>query len=202
MASKGSNRKGGRRGKSIAAGSGTQGRKPSGPANLHDTARKQTTAIARGTANKPKSKGQAAGSTGPSRKASSNASASAAPKKGGLSRLGAAVKEKIRKVLGKSSFQAAAPKARPSEAEGEQKKPATNPRRVIRQGDVSEAELADMSPSQQSSRGPFDKHRSDDLRDADVRNAHVDNNDKWREEDEYTNRSGDKRIGTHDREYD
>jgi hypothetical protein len=53
-----------------------------------------------------------------------------------------------------------------------------------------------MVPTQQSSRGPFDKRRGERLRDAEALEGVSNSSDRWAEEDRETNRTGDKRIGT------
>ena len=72
-------------------------------------------------------------------------------------------------------------------------------RKVQRKSDVTLEELEMMMPSQQSQRGPFARHRGESLRDAEALTGVADTDNRWAEEDEATNRTGDKRIGTRGR---
>lgn len=185
------------------AGGGT--RKPTGPSRLRESARKQTTAIARGTTAKPKGKGPSAGNSGPSKK-SSPTPKSASKRGGKLAAIRDTLKSKVKKIAsrvrkspGKASPEASmrAKKSAPSTRSTPSPPQA---RRIVRKSDVTDAELSEFGPSQTSSRGPFDKHRSDDRRDQEITAALGE--PRFKDEDEYTNRSGDKRIGTHNREYE
>jgi hypothetical protein len=72
-------------------------------------------------------------------------------------------------------------------------------RPIRRESDVSAQELATRTPSQQSGKGPFDKNRAENQRDTEARVGVTNTNERFSEEDQYTNRTGDPRIGTRGR---
>lgn len=196
-AEKGSSRSAGRsKGGSKTSGARTSSRKPSGPKTLHSSARKQTSAVARGGAGQKaakKTSGTATGKTAakPTRKAS--------PLK--------AVKKAVRSVTKKvASVLTPAKKSRtttPGSPAPRKASPATSARSrpVRRASDVDPSKLDDVS-GQTSSKGPFDSKRSDAARQRDIDSAFTNRNDEWADEDHLTNRSGDKRIGTKNRKYE
>ena len=56
------------------------------------------------------------------------------------------------------------------------------------------------SPTQTSLKGPFRDSGEDHQRDQELANGYVD--ERWNDEDRFTNKSGDPRIGTHGRSYE
>jgi hypothetical protein len=76
------------------------------------------------------------------------------------------------------------------------------PRKVQRKSDLTAVDLTTPTPSQMSQRGPFDKPRGARFRDVEAADAVVNTNEQWAEEDQFTNRTGDKRIGTRGRKYE
>ena len=75
------------------------------------------------------------------------------------------------------------------------------PRRPRRQADIPLNQLSQAySPTQTSLKGPFRATGADRSRDQEFARGYSD--DRWNEEDRYTNKSGDPRIGTHGRTYE
>lgn len=85
-------------------------------------------------------------------------------------------------------------KSRNTGSKGGAKKAAGRP--VRRESDIPAQELPTRVPAQQSAKGPFDKHRAENLRDADAMRGFTNTNERFSEQDQYTNRTGDPRIGT------
>jgi len=83
-------------------------------------------------------------------------------------------------------------------------KPAAEPRRARptqRQTDIPmEALSGAYMPTQTSLKAPFRDDGSDHHRDQEYGRGPED--DRWRDEDRFTNKSGDPRIGTHGRTYE
>ena len=116
----------------------------------------------------------------------------------------AAVKKTARKVAAavtpKKALNRGSKGAKKGSSKATGSKRASAPsRKVQRKSDVTPRELETMTPSQQSARGPFDKHRGERLRDIEALRGVNDTDDRWAEEDQATNRTGDKRIGTRGR---
>ena len=197
-AEKGSSRSAGRSssGSKTKRGKNSSG-KPSSPRSLHSSARKQTTAVARGGAGQKASKKASSSGTVPGRKATTPA------KKGGALRtVGKAVRSVAKKVSSAlkprkgSPASAAKPSPRVTAPERTQK-----PRTTRRASDVDSSKLDEVS-GQTSSKGPFDSKRSDAFRQQDIDSAFANRNEEWADEDHLTNRSGNKRIGTKNRKYE
>ena len=75
------------------------------------------------------------------------------------------------------------------------------PRRPRLQTDIPLDQLSQAyTPTQTSLKGPFRTTGADRSRDQEFARGYSD--DRWNEEDLYTNKSGDPRIGTHGRTYE
>ena len=75
------------------------------------------------------------------------------------------------------------------------------PRRPRRQADIPLDQLSQAySPTQTSLKGPFRATGADRSSDQEFARGYSD--ERWNEEDRYTNKSGDPRIGTHGRTYE
>ena len=75
------------------------------------------------------------------------------------------------------------------------------PRRIRREADIPMDSLAQAySPTQTSLKGPFRTSGADRSSDQEFARGYSD--DRWNDEDRYTNKSGDPRIGTHNRTYE
>ena len=103
--------------------------------------------------------------------------------------VGAVIKKVARKVAKKKKAKAAA--ARPAVTKARKKVEADIP--------MDQIENA-YTPTQTSLKGPFRATGKDRSRDQEFARGVAD--DKWRDEDVYTNKSGDPRIGTHGRTYE
>ena len=103
--------------------------------------------------------------------------------------VGAVIKKVVRKVASKKKAKAKA--ARPAVAKGRKKVEADIPMDRIENA---------YTPTQTSLKGPFRATGKDRSRDQEFARGVAD--DKWRDEDVYTNKSGDPRIGTHGRTYE
>ena len=184
---------------SSRSASSKTGSKPSGPKQLHKSAQKQTTAVARGGAGQKKSAKASAAKPTPVRAAKSSGS-----KSGKLKAVGNAVRtaaKKITSVLKRSDGKSSAGPSKSASTRGAQseKTAARKPRRT---SDLDVNRLDEMATGQVSSKGPFDAKRSDALRQQDIDTAYVNRNAEWADEDHFTNKSGDKRIGTKNRTYE
>jgi len=74
-------------------------------------------------------------------------------------------------------------------------------RPIRRETDISLDQLdQSYSPTQTSLKGPFRASGSDQQRDQEFSSSSGD--ERWNDEDHFTNRSGDPRIGTHRRSYE
>ncbi len=74
-------------------------------------------------------------------------------------------------------------------------------RPIRREADIPLDQLNQMySPTQTSLKGPFRADGADQQRDQEFSSAS--SLDRWNDEDHYTNKSGDPRIGTHRRSYE
>lgn len=75
------------------------------------------------------------------------------------------------------------------------------PRRVRRETDIPLGQIDQTySPTQTSLKGPFRASGADHSSDQEYARGYSD--DRWNDEDRYTNKSGDPRIGTHGRTYE
>lgn len=75
------------------------------------------------------------------------------------------------------------------------------PRRIRREADIPLAQIDQTySPNQTSLKGPFRASGADHSSDQEYARGYSD--DRWNDEDRYTNKSGDPRIGTHGRTYE
>ena len=103
--------------------------------------------------------------------------------------VGAVIKKVARKVATRKKAKAAA--ARPAVTKGRKKVEADIPMDRIENA---------YTPTQTSLKGPFRTTGADRQRDQEF--ARGVDDDRWRDEDVYTNKSGDPRIGTHGRTYE
>ena len=118
---------------------------------------------------------------------------------------GAAKKATRRRAAASRGAAATAKKASaPAKAAASKRRvaPPATPRPVQRRSDVAPSEIDTMTPSQMSGKGPFDKHRGEHLHEEEARTSVANTNEQFSEEDRYTNRTGDPRIGTHNRDYE
>ena len=194
-AEKGSSRSAGRTSSGSKARAGrTSSGKPSGPKALHSSARKQTSAVARGGAGQKASKKSSASPA-------SGRKATAPAKKGGALK---AVKSAVRSVAKKVTSALKPKKASPAKAPSPRvsaSQPAQKARTTRRASDLDPSKLEEMS-GQTSAKGPFDSKRSDALRQQDIDSAFTNRNQEFADEDHLTNKSGNKRIGTKNRKYE
>lgn len=76
------------------------------------------------------------------------------------------------------------------------------PRRIRREADIPMDSLAQAyTPTQTSLKGPFRTSGADRSSDQEFARGYSDD-ERWNDEDRYTNKSGDPRIGTHNRTYE
>lgn len=176
----------------------TKAARPSAAKRLHKPAEKKLNAVARGGAGQKKAGKKKAASTPPVSPAKAKSKAKSA---GALQRVGQAVRtsaKKVKPVLKPGARKQAAattsiPKSKPSAT-------ASRPRTTRRVSDVDVTKLDAMS-GQASSRAPFDTKRSDAFAKQDIESALLEGNEEWGDEDHFTNRTGNKRIGTKGRKY-
>jgi len=106
-----------------------------------------------------------------------------------------AVKSKLTRHHDEPTAEPAARMAKPAAAEQPHARP------IRRESDIPMDTLAGAySPMQTSLKAPFRADGSDHHRDQEF--GRGPENDRWRDEDRFTNKSGDPRIGTHGRSYE
>lgn len=171
--------------------------RPSVAKGLHKSARKQLTSVAKGGAGQRKagkSKAAATPRVSPPKPKSKAA--------GVLKRAGQAVRTAAKKVRA-----AIKPGPRKQTAEattrGKAKSSAapSTTRTTRRVSDVDVTKLDAMS-GQASSKAPFHTSRSDAFARQDIESALVEGNAEWDDQDHFTNKTGNKRIGTKGRKYE
>jgi len=148
----------------------------------------------------------------PRRQAAQTAKGSAAatpkaPSKNPLKRAASAVGRAVAKITGrakaaKSMSAAAQPATKRDQAKKSGKAAAQTPGRAPRRdSDIPLDQLAaTYTPTQTSVKGPFRANGADRQRDQEF--ATGAGRDRWKDEDQYTNKSNDPRIGTHNRTYE
>jgi hypothetical protein len=110
----------------------------------------------------------------------------------------------LKNVFTHSAFTRHRSAKKPEPAIEREAKPAVDPphvRPMQRRSDIPMDVLIDAySPTQTSLKAPFRADGSDHQSDQEFGNGPE--NDRWRNEDRFTNKSGDPRIGTHGRTYE
>lgn len=171
--------------------------RPSVAKRLHKSAQKQMNAVGRGGAGQDKAgKTRAAATPRVSPPKAKSKSADV------LERAGKAVRKAAKKVT--SMLKPAARKQAAKTTTSPRSKPSASPakaRTIRRVSDVDVTKLDAMS-GQASSKAPFDTKRSDAFAKHDIESALLNSNEEWGDEDHFTNRTGNKRIGTKGRKYE
>lgn len=123
-----------------------------------------------------------------------------------LKRVAGAVKSTAKKVTSKvtSRLRPVKKEAKPASASTTRKNAqpvAASSRKRRIESDVSPEVLnKTYTPTQTNLRGPFRSSGADQQRDQDLAGGFSD--ERWKDEDKLTNKSGDPRIGTHKRKYE
>jgi hypothetical protein len=112
--------------------------------------------------------------------------------RGAVARTARKLTSKFRRGEPEEAMQTQAPRARETAGKARPRRPQTDvPLDLIN---------SVYSPTQTSLKGPFRADGSDHQSDQELANGYVD--ERWNDEDRFTNKSGDPRIGTHGRSYE
>jgi len=112
--------------------------------------------------------------------------------RGAVARTARRLTSKFRRGESKETLQAQAPRAQAAAGQARPRRPKTDvPLDLIN---------SVYSPTQTSLKGPFRADGSDRQSDQELANGYAD--ERWNDEDRFTNKSGDPRIGTHGRSYE
>lgn len=128
--------------------------------------------------------------------------ASSSPKKA-VSRVAGAAKKVVRKVAarGRSSKPAKPVEAKPATKKSKPRTQAATTRRRRAEPDIPLDVLnRTYTPKQTSLKAPFRATGAERQRDQELAGGFAD--ERWNDEDRFTNKSGDPRIGTHGRRYE